>query len=391
MSITEKLFIKPKHERRIHSGHLWVFSNELQSIDKLPAGSVVEVLSTKNKTYGYGFYNPNSLISVRLLNWFELPDLEFFKKRISNALELRKLLFPDENSFRLVFGESDFLPGLIIDKYEDYFSMQILSVGMENLKSLIITALLEVFPQTKGIIQKNNSHHRELESLSSEDEILFGQIPESIIISENGVKISVSLEKGQKTGYFFDQRENRLAIRKFSKDRKVLDCFSNLSGFALNSSIASAAEVTSVDSSESAITNSKINAKLNDIKNIEFHTKDVFDFFKSAIAADRKWDLIILDPPAFTKNKKNIDSAVFGYGKLNALGIQCLNENGILATASCSQHISEDLFFDIIVKEAAKLNKQLRLLYRGMQSPDHPVLASMPETKYLKFFVFQVE
>jgi len=388
--MTEKVYIRKNHDRRLKSGHLWIFSNEIQALPKLKPGTVVEVFNSKEESLGFGFYNPNSLISVRLLNYLNEPDKKFFVDRFQDALSYRHLLFPEENAYRLVYGESDFLPGLIIDKYEDYFVLQILSAGMEAIKSIMTEALLEVFPKTKGIIQKNNSFHRELEGLKTEDEILFGDVPENIIIYENGVKISVSVQTGQKTGYFFDQRINRLEVRKFAKGKSVLDCFSNLSGFALNAAIGSAVSVTTVDSSRNAIDNSEINFKLNNIVNYELICDDAFDFLKKSITENRKWDLIILDPPAFTKSKKNVDSAIKGYSRLNSLGMQSLNEDGLLATSSCSQHIPEEWFFELISREASKLGKQLKVIYRGSQSPDHPVLASMPETKYLKFFIFKI-
>ncbi|MBI5325363.1 MAG: class I SAM-dependent rRNA methyltransferase [Ignavibacteriae bacterium] len=384
----ENIHIKRNHDKRIKSGHLWIFSNELEAIPELPAGSIVEIYTSDNTFLGLGFYNPHSLISVRLLKTNKEINIDFFLDRISNALNLRKIL-NNTGMSRIVFGESDLLPGLIVDKYGEYLSIQISSAGMENLKDVIIDALLRVIPNIKGIIAKNNSKPRELEGLTLDETVLFGEIPDEIITNENGIILSISLKQSQKTGYFIDQSNNRKFIISISKNINVLDCYCNQGGFGLHAAKAGAKEIICVDSSDTALSKARRNAELNNFSNIRFVQSDVADYLKNELTENRKWDLIILDPPAFAKSKKDVKTAIKGYAKINRLAMQLLSESGFLATSSCSQHISEEVFLSTIQFEAAKLNIQLRQIFRGTQSPDHPILASMPETKYLKFFVFQ--
>ncbi|MCL5991995.1 MAG: class I SAM-dependent rRNA methyltransferase [Bacteroidetes bacterium] len=384
----EKLFIKRNHDKRIKEGHLWIFSNELESIPDLPSGSIVGIYTSNHTNLGLGFYNPHSLIAVRLLKTYSTINTDFFLERFKSALELRKRLNNTEIC-RLVFGESDLLPGLIVDKYGDYLSIQILSAGMENFTDSIIEAILKVLPETKGIIAKNNSKLRVLEGLPLEEKVLFMDIPDEIITKENGINLSISLKQSQKTGYFLDQTENRKFIMSISKDLNVLDCYCNQGGFALHSAQGHAKEIICIDSSNTALVKAKRNAELNSFNNINFFESDVPEFFSRELSRDSKWDLIILDPPAFAKSKKDVRNASKGYAKINRLALQLLSEGGFLSTSSCSHHITEETFYEIIIREAVRLNIQLRLIHRGSQAPDHPALASMPETKYLKFFAFQ--
>lgn len=384
------LNLKKKCDYRLLNGHQWVFSNELESIPKLSPGETVEIISANGYNFGKAFYNPNSLISCRLLNTFDDINLEFFINRISDAYKNRKILFQGEEIYRLVFGESDFLPGLVIDKYCDYFSIQILSAGMEKNKELIFSALKSIFPNLKGIILKNFSKLRELEGLEQYEKVEFGEIPDELITFENKIKLNIKLIDSQKTGYFLDQKINRSFISTISKNKTVLDLFCNQGAFALNSAIGGAKNVTGVDISETAINQSNINKELNNLTNCDFIKFDVSDYLRMAIEQNKKWDLIILDPPAFTKSKKDLKNAMIGYSKINRMALKCIQKDGFLATGSCSQHLSEEDFLFLIRKEAEKLKLQLKLVFRGNQSPDHPILLSMPETNYLKFFVFQV-
>ena len=383
-----KLKLKKNSEKRLNYGHLWVFSNELEEIPKYEAGSVVEVIDYYGNSFGFGFYNPNSLISIRLLMTDKMPDLEFYKIRIQNALNLRLRVYANENSYRLIFGESDSLSGLIIDKYEDYFSFQYLSAGIEKQKDLILKSILELFPNTKGIIEKNNSQLRKYEGLELIENIIFGSIPDLIEISENNIKYNISLKEGQKTGYYLDQKENRLLIKKFVKDLSILDCFTNQGSFAFNAALAGAKNVFGIDSSNDAIEKAKINALVNGFQNIQFESHEVMEFLQNT---QDKWDMIILDPPAFAKSKKAVPTALKGYAKLNRLAMNKLNKGGFLVSSSCSGLITEDVFLNLITYEAAKLNKNIKLLFRGTQAADHPIYLPMPETKYLKFFIFQVD
>lgn len=385
-----KITLRRESSRRIRSGHLWIFSNELNSIPKYEPGTVVEVFDYFGNSYGYGFYNPASLISVRILDTNSEIGKDFFVDRIRKALSYRQELVAKYKNYRLVYGESDYLPGLVIDKYENCFVLQIMSYGMELRKHEITQALLEIFPDTLAIISKGNSKLREIEGLSSDDDLLFGIIPDVINTDDFGIKLEISLAKGQKTGYFLDQRYNRYKIREFALGKKVLDCFTNQGGFALNAAYAGATEITAVDSSGGALELARKNAEINNYK-INFVQSDVFDFLDESYNLEKKYDIVVLDPPAFTKNKKTVKTALAAYSKLNKFGMRVVENGGYLFTSSCSQHISEDELLDVIMKEASKLSLQLKLIHRGDHAIDHPVLLSMPETKYLKFFIFKIE
>ena len=381
--------LKRNADNRIKFGHLWVFSNELQEIPKLQPGVVVKVVDSNQKSYGFGFYNPASLISVRLLKTEIFPSVQLFIERIAIAKALRQSLLGDIEMCRLVFGESDLLPGLIIDKYSNYFAIQILSAGMELMKSEIVQALLEIFPETKGIIEKNDTKLREIEGLPLISTVLFGEIPEKFISQEQGVQLELSLSEGQKTWYFLDQRINRKFVRTISRGLSVLDCYTNQGGFALNAGIGGAERIAAIDCSETALNAVSRNAELNGLK-IETIKADVAEYLSKAVERNEKWDMIILDPPAFAKNRKSVPKAKAAYAKINRLAMKMLNPNGYLIASSCSHHVFEDVFKDAIYRESCKLGKQLKQVYRGGQSPDHPILLSLPETQYLKFFVFQV-
>lgn len=385
-----KIILKKGSGRRIESGHLWVFSNELESLPELTAGDIVDVISSRGYNYGKAFYHPNSLISARLLLTDSVPGIDFFISRIRNASSLRAGLLKNESMFRLVFGESDLLPGLIIDKYQDYFVLQLLSSGMEQRKNLIIDAIKNIYPEVKGIIQKDNSPHRLNEGLDNIEEVLYGEIPERIICRENDLELSINLLQGQKTGWFLDQKFNRMKVSEFSSGLNVLDCFANQGGFALNAAKGEANNIDAVDISEPAIESARLNAELNNISNINFVKADVFDFLKESFKLSKKWDMIILDPPAFAKNRKSVKNALIAYRRLNKFAIRCLNPGGFLVSSSCSQLVDENSLLKVISMEAGAYGKKLQLIYKSGQSPDHPILTSMPETNYLKFFIFRI-
>lgn len=383
--------LKKGEEKRIESGHLWVFSNEIQDIQGDPkTGDIVELRKNSGEFLGKGYYNPNSLISFRLLtNVDEEIDFQFYKKRIENAWQLRKKIYPEYKSYRVVYGESDFLPGLIVDKYNEYLSIQAYSAGVEKHITLICDVLENIF-KPKGIIERSESPLRELEGLDQKKKILRGKI-EKVMIQEHDLHYFVDMIDGQKTGFYFDQRENRYAIRKYSEGAKVLDCFCNDGGFALNTIRGGARDVIGIDISESSIERAIYNSKVNDLSNkCKFIKSDVFDFLKEAEIRKERFDIVILDPPSFTKSKKNIIAAKIGYRTINTNALRIINPNGILATASCSHHITDEMFFRIIYSCAKSANRQLRLLEYSSAAPDHPVLLSMSETKYLKFAIFEV-
>jgi len=385
-----KIYLKRNEERRILSGHLWVFSNEIDKIEgDAENGELVEVYDNKSKLLGSGFYNKNSLISLRLLSRTNISNLSsFIKEKILAAYELRKIIYPERKSYRLVFSESDFLPGLIIDKYNNTFVLQVYSFGMQKNIEIIVKILKKELG-AENIFSKNESYFRKLEGLTEEDEIYLGEISEEII-DDGKLKFKIDFT-GQKTGFYFDQGDNRFLIERFCKGKKVLDGFCNSGGFGLHASSIDAAFVNFVDSSAKAIEDAKFNFKQNNLKSeSEFIVSDVFDYLNKCIEENNRFDIVILDPPAFAKSKKNLPAAIKGYEKLNRLGMNILTENGFLVTSSCSHHLSEDNFIELIKKASTKAGKSIQLIDYNGASLDHPVLPAMPETSYLKFGVFKV-
>jgi 23S rRNA (cytosine1962-C5)-methyltransferase len=380
--------LKPQEHRRILSGHLWVFSNEVDSIDGCPeVGDVVKVVSKNNELLGFGFYNSQALITVRIFSKeFAEPDKNFFINRLQNALSLRQQFF-DVPFYRLAYGESDLLPGLIIDRFDNLFSVQIFSAGMEKRKNIIYDSVMELFSPA-AIYERNESPTRRLEGLSETKSIVSGT-EQTVDYNEDGVIFRINPYQGQKTGFYFDQRNNRIFARKFASQKKVLDLFSNEGGFALNMAHAGATSVVAVDSSKPAIGNLIVNATLNGIKNVQAEPTDVNSILKKMILAGEKFDVIISDPPSFTKNKKSVPSAKIGYKRLHESLFKLLKSNGILMTASCSHHIFRNTFEEIVSSAAMKSSRQLQLLHRAGASPDHPVIPAMPETEYLKFNVYR--
>lgn len=392
MSTLEKhVILKKNEDRRLLNGHQWIFSNELHRTEGNPAaGDLVEILRSDGRSLGSGFYNPHSLIAVRFLSGSIVdPNEEFFASRIQSAFQLRRRMFPGSETFRVVYGESDFLPGLIIDKYNDYFSLQTFSVGMDARIDVICSALEKLF-SPRGIVERNESALRELENIPARKNLLRGTV-EPTIVDINGVKFSVDILNGQKSGFFLDQRENRAVMKPFVAGTSVLDCFSNEGGFGIYAAAFGAATVDCVDISGEAVQRAKGNALLNTITNIEFHTEDVFKFLNDAVTGNKKWDVVILDPPSFTKSKKTVPGAVKGYKEINTNGLKLVAANGIFISASCSHHIDQDTFLNIINDSSVKAGRKIRLLHFSGASPDHPVLPSMPETQYLKFALFSVE
>ncbi|HEV8537563.1 MAG TPA: class I SAM-dependent rRNA methyltransferase [Bacteroidota bacterium] len=384
--------LKKNEDRRIQNGHLWAFSNEIAKIEGEPkAGDIVELHNHAGNFIGKGFFNPSSLIAVRLLTRHkeETIDFEYFRKRIASSLQLRRQMYPDAESFRIVHGEADFLPGLIIDKYNDFVSLQAFSYGMDSRLTLICD-VIDSLLHPGAIIERNETIFRQLEGLEQKKGLLRGSGNETVI-TENGIKYKINLLDGQKTGFFLDQRENRKAFRRYVKGCRVLDCFCNDGGFALNAAFAEASEVIGVDVSQAAVNNASGNAKLNNLDHrARFIAEDAFEYLKSAALRSEKLDVIALDPPSFAKNKKTVRRAQRGYKELHTLALSILKPNGILATASCSHHIYEETFIEIINTCARAAGRDISLLEWHGASLDHPVLPTMPETKYLKFGIFRV-
>jgi 23S rRNA (cytosine1962-C5)-methyltransferase len=385
-----QLVLKKREDRRIRAGHLWVFSNEVARHPQAGAGALVEVLDSQGKSLGSGLYHPNSLISARLLGGvIEALDPDFFRERIGAAARLRQNLFPGEECYRLIHGESDFLPGLLVDRFGDHLVLQTLTAGMEARLELICNALEELLGPA-AILERNDNRLRAYEDLPFRNGVLRGTEAGPLLLRESGIFYRIDLLRGQKTGFFLDQKVNRQAVAAYCRGRSVLDCFCNVGGFALQAAKAGAVKVRAIDASQAAVTQARENAVLNGLEGVEFIQSDVFDFLDLERSARTHWDVVILDPPSFTRSKKNVASAKQGYQKLNEKAIQLIEPEGILATASCSFHIFEEVFEEIVQEAALRAGRTLQLLEWRRQSPDHPVLPAMPETKYLKLGIYRV-
>ncbi|MCI7583535.1 MAG: class I SAM-dependent rRNA methyltransferase [Eubacteriales bacterium] len=384
-----EIYLKKNEEKRIIAGHPWVYANEVARIEgKDKNGALVSVFSNDGKFIGKGYINHLSKILVRIFIRDDKTDDEsFYKERIRRADDYRKSL-GFENAYRMVFAESDDLPALIIDKYDDVFVMECLSYGISQRKNLIVKCLVDLF-NPRGVYEKSESQVLKKEGLPDTSGVLYGEVPENIIINENGIKMSVDVRNGQKTGYFLDQKENRFAIRRYAKDKAVLDCFCNSGGFSMNAA-AVARKVTAVDISETAVKKVEENARLNGFTNVEAVKADVFSFLREARSRNEKYGLVILDPPAFTKSASEISDAYRGYKDINILGMKLTESGGFLVTSSCSQHMTLPLFKKMLAESARESGKRVRIVEIKTQSPDHPSLLSADETVYLKFFVLQI-
>ncbi len=389
MDNAKRITLKKKEERRIIAGHPWVFSNEIAEIRGEPAiGDVVEVRTAGGTTLGVGFFNPHSLIAVRMLSTTpEEIGSDFFARRIARAHDLRLALFGNEQTFRLVHGEADFLPGLVVDKYNEYLVVQTFSYGMD-VRLPLICDVLESLLHPAGIVERNESPLRTLEQLPLKRGILKGNVRPTVIL-EHGLQYAVDLLGGQKTGRFLDQRENRLAIRRFSHRARVLDCFCNDGGFSLNAARAGASSVLGIDNSDESIRNAQNNAASNNFDTIRFAVADVFEELRTLHTAGEMFDLVVLDPPSFTRSKKNVTTAKRGYRELNMQALHVLKRGGILITASCSHHIQPEVFLDLIHEAARHAGRNLQLLEWKGASPDHPTLPGVPETSYLKLGILR--
>lgn len=385
------LRLKPHEHHRIAEGHLWVFRNELATEPPPELGALVRVESSEGRSLGTGFSNPHSKIAVRMLGGeIENVDTAFFTERIRQAMALRQRLLPAEQAYRVVFGEADLLSGLIVDRYDTTIVIQMLAAGMDVRRDMIFEAIREVMPDVTGIVERNAVKVREKEGLDLREGVVWGTVPDRVRFSENGILIDVDLEGGQKTGYFLDQKVNRATIASLSAGKRVLDCFCNVGGFALNAAKGGALEAVGVDSSATAIEQATHHAELNGLDNCHFEQANVFDLLRQHVDEGRQWDIIILDPPSFAKSRNALKGARAGYAELNRTAMKLLAPGGLLVSASCTQLVPEHELMDIVYREAARLRKRLRLVHRSGQAPDHPVLLAMPETLYLKFLVFDV-
>ena len=387
-----KIVLARGEDKRIRAGHQWIFSNEIREIsgEKVP-GEAAEVFDAGGSFVGTGYYNPGSLIAVRLLarTHADIEAADFYRERITGALVLRRLLYPDMETYRVVHGEGDFLPGLVVDKYGDYLSVQFLTCGMDRRKELITGVLRDMFAP-KGIVARNDVSVRGLEGLEEKVEILHGDLPAHLEIEEHNLRFRVDLLKGQKTGHFLDQKENHLLMKERVKGKDVLDCFSYSGSWGIHAAHFGASGVTCVDSSEKAVAMARENAALNGFAGIvKCEAADAFERLRSLKGEGRSFDMVVLDPPAFVKSRKVLKEAIKGYFTINRRAMELLRPGGYLISCSCSFHMEREMFRDLLANAAQQAKKEMRLLEVRSQSPDHPILLSMPETGYLKCFVLQ--
>ncbi len=386
-----KLYLKKKIAPRIANGHPWIYGNEVDRIAGTPEpGDLVDVHYSDGKIAGVGYFNPKSQILVRLLTRkHELIDDNFFLNRITTAWNYRKKTGYTENC-RLVFGEADYLPALIIDKFNDYFVLQTLALGMEKWKPSIVKALNTLF-NPKGIYERNDVPVRTLEGLEQQKGFLSEPFDTNIIINENGLQFHVDIENGQKTGYFLDQQDNRKAIKHIVKDAEVLGAFTYTGTFEIHAAHYGAKSVLGIDISEQAVLQANKNAALNGLEKIcRFEALNAFDVLKDWGKSGPKYDVVMLDPPAFTKSRESIDKAVAGYKEINLRGMKLLRNGGFLVTSSCTNLVHPDLFIQTIEMAARDAKKRIRQVTFKTQSSDHPIIWGMDNTNYLKFLIVEV-
>jgi 23S rRNA (cytosine1962-C5)-methyltransferase len=380
--------VNRKGADRVASGHPWIFSSDVVARDNAAPGAVVKVLNHQGRPIGTAHYSSTSQISLRLLS-IEIQEIdrEFFARRLAEANEHRKLVVRDTDAYRVVHGEGDRLPALVVDRYGDYLVIQTLDQGMDAAKDWIIEALVNLF-SPRGIIARNDAPVRAHEQLPLETGVVFGEAPEDLTIRMNGLAFRADLLHGQKTGIFLDQRENYVAAAQYARG-KALDCFTSSGGFALHLA-AKCETVEAVDSSAVALAAAEANRSANGIGNVEFREADVFEILGGYAAARREFSMVVLDPPAFAKSRRNLEAAARGYKEINLRALQLLGRGGILVTCSCSHHLSEAMLLEIVAEAALDAGRELRVLERRTQAQDHPILLTVPETHYLKCLVLQV-
>ena len=378
--------ISQRGAERLRSGHLWVYRSDVRSAEA-ESGDIVRVTDDRGNFVGRAFFSSRSQITVRLLTREDVPiDRKFFKARIHAAAEYRKRVVEDTEAYRLVYSEADLLPSLIVDRYADWVVLQTLSQGTERRKEEFVSILTELF-SPRGILERNDPRVRELEGLERKVSLLYGEVPEEVIASRNGIRFVHDLYQGQKTGDFLDQRENQRAAAAYASG-EVLDCFTYHGGFALTVA-ARSAQVEAIDLSGPAIEIARRNQELNGIQNVTFREANSFDVLKACDDAGRRFDAVILDPPAFAKNRDTVSSALRGYKEINLRALKILKPGGFLITSSCSYHISEALFLQVLAEAANDVGRALQIVERRTQSRDHAILLTMPETHYLKYLILK--
>jgi len=374
------------------SGHLWIYAGFVHAVSGNPvAGDLVDVVMPNGQFYARGLYNPASKIRIRILTFNEEPITEsFWRGRIAQAVRLRKRVVSETNAYRMIYGEADRLPGLIVDRYGDMLVMQTLSAGMDRRKELLAELLCEETGASR-VYLRNDAKSRSLEGLPVITGFLRGEGPTTLEVYEGTARFLVDIARGQKTGWFCDQRENRLAAAKFAVGAEVLEVFCHTGAFGIQAALAGAKSVEGLDVSEEALALARRHAELNKVQDrCHYRSTDAFDEMRQIERTGRRYDLVFLDPPAFARSKQAVPRALAGYKDVNLLGIRLAKPEGILITSSCSHHVSEQDFWRVLARAAQDAKRQVRLLEQRGQASDHPVLASMPETRYLKCFILQV-
>ena len=389
--------LKKGEGRTLKAGGAWVYDNEIDSIvGTFEDGDIVTVHDFDGYFMGYGFINWKSKITIRIMSRYKEHPIteEFLKERVRAAWEYRKQVI-DTSSCRIIFGEADWLPGLVVDKFADVLVVESLALGIDKLKPYILERLVEILKEDgitiRGIYERSDAKVREQEGLPRYKGFIGEPFDTKVEIVENGVKYIVDVQDGQKTGFFLDQKNNRAAIHKICKDKKVLDCFTHTGSFALNAGIAGASSVLGVDASELGVNQARENARLNHLEDkVSFQCADVFDLLPSLEEKGEKYDVVILDPPAFTKSRQATKNAVKGYREINLRGLKLVKDGGFLATCSCSHFMDPELFAKTIREAARGAHKRIRQVEFHTQAPDHPILWAAEESYYLKFYIFQV-
>ncbi len=389
--------LKKGEGRALKAGGLWVYDNEIDSVaGSFTDGDIISVRDFDGYFMGYGFINTRSKIAIRILSRRrqDLITPDFLRRRVQDAWDYRKQVI-DTSCCRILFGEADFLPGIVVDKFSDVLVVESLALGIDRLKPLILEALTDILARDgvsiRGIYERSDAKVREQEGMPRFKGFLSAPFDTNVEICENGVRYLVDVRDGQKTGFFLDQKNNRAAIQKLSKNKKVLDCFTHTGSFALNAAAAGATSVLAVDASETAIRQARENAHLNGLETtVRFQTADVFDLLPELEAQGESFDLVILDPPAFTKSRSSVKNAVRGYREINLRGIRLIRPGGFLATCSCSHFMDAQLFAKTIQEAAKSAHKRLRQVAFYTQAPDHPILWGLDTSYYLKFYIFQI-
>lgn len=394
MSDAHAVHLHPKRDSRVVAGHPWVFSNEIaDDVAQIPPGGVVDVLDAKGKFLGRGYGNPRSLIAVRLLSKRRKEDLDapaFWAQRLREALALREAVYPGRRSLRLTFGEADRLPGLVIDRYDDVLAVQITTLGMEVRKAQLAEALTSVFG-ARSVVLRNDAKVRELEGLEQGREVWLGEAPGTVTFDELGVRFALDPLDGQKTGHFFDQVDNKLHAAPLCTGRSVLDVYANTAGWSLHALAAGATSALAIDSDEGNMARARENADLNGFGDrFTATTAEAKATLQALVAEGRRFGAVVLDPPAFAKQRKAVPAALKGYREINALGMTLVEEGGFLFTSSCSHHVWEDRFDELVREAAGIAGRRVQLVRRGQQAADHPVLLGVPETRYLKNLALRV-